>query len=82
MFEIKDNCLFAKFQFKNFREAFAFMTEVALVSEKLDHHPSWTNVWDIVEISLNTHSSGNIITEKDNELAKKIESIVKKYNVK
>lgn len=64
MFEIKDNCLFAKFQFKNFREAFAFMTEVALVSEKLDHHPSWTNVWDIVEISLNTHSSGNIITEK------------------
>ena len=76
MWEEKDNTLYKKFQFKNFSEAFAFMTRVAIEAEKMDHHPRWTNVWNTIEIWLNTHSAGNIITEKDRELAKKIDSLI------
>jgi 4a-hydroxytetrahydrobiopterin dehydratase len=76
MWEEKNNTLYRKFQFKNFSEAFAFMTRVALEAEKMDHHPSWTNVYNTVEISLNTHSEGNIVTEKDRKLAKKIDAMV------
>jgi 4a-hydroxytetrahydrobiopterin dehydratase len=75
MWEEKNNSLYRKFQFKNFSEAFAFMTRVALEAEKMDHHPSWTNVYNTVEITLNTHSEGNIVTEKDRKLAKKIDAI-------
>jgi 4a-hydroxytetrahydrobiopterin dehydratase len=60
------------FTFKNFSEAFAFMTRVALLSEKMDHHPEWTNVYNAVKIKLSTHSMGNVITEKDELLAAKI----------
>ena len=76
MWEEKNNTLYRKFQFKNFSEAFAFMTRVALEAEKMDHHPSWTNVYNTVEISLNTHSEGNIVTEKDRKLAKKIDAFI------
>jgi 4a-hydroxytetrahydrobiopterin dehydratase len=76
MWEEKNNSLYRKFQFKNFSEAFAFMTRVALEAEKMDHHPSWTNVYNTVEITLNTHSEGNIVTEKDRKLAKKIDAFV------
>jgi 4a-hydroxytetrahydrobiopterin dehydratase len=76
MWEEKNNTLYRKFQFKNFSEAFAFMTRVALEAEKMDHHPLWTNVYNTVEISLNTHSEGNIVTEKDRKLAKKIDALV------
>lgn len=76
MWEEKNNSLFRKFQFKNFSEAFAFMTRVALEAEKMDHHPNWTNVYNTVEITLNTHSEGNIVTEKDRKLAKKIDSLL------
>ena len=76
MWEEKDNTLYKKFQFKNFSEAFAFMTRVAIEAEKMDHHPRWTNVYNQVEIWLNTHSAGNIITEKDRELAKNIDSLI------
>ena len=75
MWEEKNNSLYRKFQFKNFSEAFAFMTRVALEAEKMDHHPSWTNVYNTVEITLNTHSEGNVVTEKDRKLAKKIDSL-------
>jgi 4a-hydroxytetrahydrobiopterin dehydratase len=75
MWEEKNNSLYRKFQFKNFSEAFAFMTRVALEAEKMDHHPSWTNVYNTVEITLNTHSEGDIVTEKDRKLAKKIDAI-------
>ena len=73
--EINDS-LYKKFQFKNFSEAFAFMTRVAIEAEKMDHHPRWTNVWNTVEVWLNTHSAGNIITEKDRELAKRIDALL------
>jgi 4a-hydroxytetrahydrobiopterin dehydratase len=76
MWEEKNNSLYRKFQFKNFSEAFAFMTRVALEAEKMDHHPNWTNVYNTVEITLNTHSEGNIVTEKDRKLAKKIDALV------
>ena len=76
MWEEKDNSLYRKFSFKNFSEAFAFMTRVAIEAEKLDHHPRWTNVWNEVEIWLNTHSAGNIVTEKDRQLSKKIDGLL------
>ncbi|TAL40429.1 MAG: pterin-4-alpha-carbinolamine dehydratase [Chitinophagaceae bacterium] len=76
MWQETDNKLYRKFVFKNFSEAFAFMTRVALEAEKMDHHPLWTNVWNTVEVWLNTHSEGDIITDKDRALAKKIDSII------
>ncbi len=72
----KDNTLYNKFEFKNFSEAFAFMTRVALEAEKMDHHPLWTNVYNRVEIWLNTHSEGDIVTDKDRALAKKIDALL------
>jgi 4a-hydroxytetrahydrobiopterin dehydratase len=73
MWEEKNNTLYRKFQFKDFSEAFAFMTRVALEAEKMDHHPDWSNAYNKVEISLSTHSAGNVVTEKDRKLAKKID---------
>jgi 4a-hydroxytetrahydrobiopterin dehydratase len=72
----KDNALYKKVEFKTFSEAFAFMTRVALAAEKMDHHPKWTNVYNKVEIWLNTHDAGDLITDKDWKLAKKIESFL------
>lgn len=72
----KDNTLYRKFTFKDFSEAFAFMTRVAMEAEKLNHHPKWTNVWNTVELWLNTHDAGDTVTEKDHQLAKKIGSLI------
>jgi len=79
MWTEKDNQLTAHFAFENFVQAFAFMTEVAFVAEKLNHHPNWSNVWNRVEICLSTHDAGNIITEKDRELADAIDRIYSRY---
>ena len=76
MWEEKNNTLYRKFEFKDFSQAFAFMTRVALAAEKMDHHPNWTNVYNTVEISLSTHSAGDIVTEKDRKLAQKINGII------
>jgi len=76
MWEEKDDKLYRKFKFKDFSEAFAFMTKVALAAEKMDHHPLWTNVYNTVEIWLNTHSEGDIVTEKDRKLATLIDGFV------
>jgi 4a-hydroxytetrahydrobiopterin dehydratase len=76
MWEEKDNALYRKFEFRNFSEAFAFMTRVALEAEKMDHHPVWTNVYNTVEIRLSTHSAGNIVTDKDRKLSKKIDGLL------
>jgi 4a-hydroxytetrahydrobiopterin dehydratase len=75
MWEEKNNKLYKKFEFKNFSEAFGFMTRVALAAEKMDHHPLWTNVYNEVEIWLNTHDAGDIITEKDRKLSAKIDAL-------
>jgi len=76
MWEEKNNTLYRKFQFKNFSEAFAFMTRVALEAEKMDHHPDWSNVYNTVEIRLSTHSAGDVVTDKDRKLAQKIDAMV------
>jgi 4a-hydroxytetrahydrobiopterin dehydratase len=76
MWQEKDNTLYRKFQFKDFSEAFAFMTRVAMLAEKADHHPRWTNVWNTVEVWLNTHSAGNVVTDKDRKLAQQIDALL------
>ena len=76
MWQEINNALYRKFQFADFSEAFAFMTRVALAAEKMDHHPRWTNVWNTVEIWLNTHDAGDIITEKDRNLAAIIDQLL------
>ena len=75
----KDNKLQRTFRFKNFIEAWAFMTEVAFHAERLGHHPNWSNVWNTVDIQLTTHDAGNIVTEKDRQLAAVLNVIFKKF---
>ncbi len=76
MWKEEKNTLYKKFDFKNFSEAFAFMTRVALAAEKMDHHPLWTNVYNKVEIWLSTHDAGDIVTDKDRKLAGIIDSLL------
>ncbi len=61
-----------EFRFKDFNAAFAFMTRVALMAEKMDHHPEWSNVYNRVHITLSTHDAGGL-TERDIRLAKFID---------
>lgn len=68
--------LYKKFEFKDFSEAFGFMTRVAIEAEKMNHHPLWKNVYNKVEIWLSTHDAGNVVTDKDRELAKKIDGFI------
>jgi 4a-hydroxytetrahydrobiopterin dehydratase len=72
----EDNKLKRNFTFKDFSEAFAFMTRVAILAEKQNHHPYWSNVYNKVNIELNTHDAGNIVTAKDHKLAKAIDSLL------
>ncbi|HEV9038281.1 MAG TPA: 4a-hydroxytetrahydrobiopterin dehydratase [Puia sp.] len=76
MWEEKNNTLYRKFQFKDFSQAFAFMTRVALAAEKMDHHPNWSNVYNTVEIRLSTHDAGDVVTDKDRKLAKIIDALM------
>ena len=62
------------FKFKDFSEAFGFMARAALVAEKMDHHPEWTNVWNRVDATLSTHSAGGL-TELDVKLAEAMDKI-------
>jgi 4a-hydroxytetrahydrobiopterin dehydratase len=75
MWTEENNSLYKKFEFKNFSEAFAFITRVALAAEKMDHHPLWTNVYNKVEIWLSTHDAGDIVTDKDRKLAAIIDKL-------
>jgi 4a-hydroxytetrahydrobiopterin dehydratase len=76
MWHEQNNTFYKKFEFRDFSEAFAFMTRVALEAEKMNHHPLWTNVYNKVEIWLSTHDAGDIITDKDRKLAKKIDAFI------
>lgn len=75
---IHNESLFIEFKFKNFMEAFSFMTSIAFEAEAANHHPLWENVYNIVKISLNTHDSGGI-TAKDFALAEKIDVIYNRF---
>ena len=75
MWKQENNTLYKKFEFKNFSEAFAFMTRVAIEADTVNHHPVWTNVYNKVEIWLSTHDAGDIITSKDHQLATQIDQL-------
>lgn len=75
MWKEENNQLKTSLTFTNFTEAFSFMTEVAFACERMDHHPDWQNVWNRVDIRLSTHSAGNIVTDKDRNLAAEIDKI-------
>jgi 4a-hydroxytetrahydrobiopterin dehydratase len=76
MWKETGNKLHRQFKFKDFSEAFAFMTRVALAAEKMDHHPEWTNTYNTVDIWLSTHDAGDVVTEKDQKLSKKIDALL------
>ncbi|MBL7859471.1 MAG: 4a-hydroxytetrahydrobiopterin dehydratase [Cyclobacteriaceae bacterium] len=71
-----NNKLTRTFKFNDFIEAFAFMTKVAFIAEKMNHHPTWTNTWNTVIIELSTHDDGNIVTDRDHKLAEAIDKLV------
>lgn len=74
MWQENDNKLYKKFEFADFSAAFAFMTRVAMAAEKLNHHPTWKNTYNTVEIWLSTHDKGDVVTEKDHKLAERIDA--------
>ena len=70
-----DNAIHAEFEFENFKDCFSAMSRIAFECEALNHHPNWSNVYNVLKISLSTHSA-NGVTNKDFELAQAIEAIV------
>lgn len=75
MWKEENNRLIRTFEFSDFTEAFAFMTRVAFLAEKMNHHPNWSNVYNKVTIELTTHDAGNVVTERDKKLAQAIDKI-------
>jgi 4a-hydroxytetrahydrobiopterin dehydratase len=71
---LNDDYISREFTFPNFVEAFSFMTGVAIMAEKMNHHPNWENVYNRVKISLSTHDAGGL-TDLDFELAAKIDKL-------
>lgn len=76
MWQEENNKLHRQFKFSNFSEAFAFMTQVAMLAEKQDHHPTWTNTWNTVDIWLYSHDAGNTVTDRDKKLAAAIDNLL------
>ncbi len=75
MWKEEDDKLKRTFVFKDFNAAFAFMTKIAAVADRLDHHPWWSNAYNKVEFELSTHDAGDKVTEKDKHLAESIDAI-------
>ncbi|RED49334.1 4a-hydroxytetrahydrobiopterin dehydratase [Seonamhaeicola aphaedonensis] len=73
--EYFDNAIHAEFEFENFRDCFSAMSRIAFECEALNHHPNWSNVYNVLTVSLSTHDAGGV-TNKDFELAEAIETIV------
>ena len=76
MWKEENNRLYKKFQFPDFVAAFSFMEKVAVLAERMNHHPLWTNVYNTVEIWLSTHDAGDVVTEKDHTLASAIDGLL------
>jgi 4a-hydroxytetrahydrobiopterin dehydratase len=72
---IREGKLYRHIQFQDFSQAFGFMTQIAIVADKIDHHPEWFNVYNRVEIWLTTHDAGGI-SERDCALAEKINAVL------
>ncbi len=81
MWKETENQLTRTLTFKNFREAFTFMTEVAFIAESLNHHPSWSNTFNKVSFTLSTHDAGDKVTQKDRDLAAAIDQTASRYGV-
>jgi 4a-hydroxytetrahydrobiopterin dehydratase len=77
MWQEKNNKLYRCFNFKDFKDAFSFMTNIALSAEKMDHHPTWTNTYNKVEVWLSTHSADGVVTDKDHKLSQLIDKAYK-----
>lgn len=75
MWKEEDNKLKRTFEFKNFVEAFGFMSKVAIVAEKSNHHPHMSNVYNTVSFELSTHDAGDVVTDKDRKLAEEIDKL-------
>lgn len=75
MWKEENNRLMKTFTFKDFTEAFGFMTKVAIIAEKMNHHPTWTNTWNTVSFELSTHDAGNRVTDLDRRLAASIDKL-------
>ena len=71
-----DGALERTFTFADFSEAFAFMTRVAMIAEQEAHHPEWSNVYGRVTIRLTTHDDGNVVTDRDRTVARRIDELV------
>lgn len=78
-FKESNNKLVAEFKLKDFTQAWAFMSEIAIHAKKQNHHPNWSNVYNNVTIELTTHDAGNTLTEKDRKLAEKIDELYGRY---
>lgn len=76
MWKEADNKLSRTIEFKDFVRAFGFMSQVAIIAEKMNHHPNWSNVYNKVTIELTTHDQGNAVTEKDRKLASAIDALL------
>ncbi len=72
----ENNKLKRTFEFKDFVEAWGFMSRVAIQAEKMNHHPTWSNTYNQVEIQLSTHDEGDKVTDKDRKLAEKINELL------
>jgi 4a-hydroxytetrahydrobiopterin dehydratase len=77
MWKEEDNKLKKSFEFSDFVEAFGFMSQVAIIAEKMNHHPFMTNVYNQVSFELSTHDAGDKVTDKDHKLADAIDKLVK-----
>ncbi len=73
--EYEDNAIHTSLEFENFKDAFSAMSRIAFEAEALNHHPDWSNVYNVIDISLSTHDAGGV-TEKDFALARAIDTIV------
>ena len=79
MWLLTDNSLARTYHFADFRTAFAFLTEVAAEAERLDHHPWFSNEYNVVEFRLRTHDAGNTVTARDHRLAAAIDVVAGRY---
>ncbi len=79
MWLIIDDSLARTFRFADFRTAFAFLTEVAAEAERLDHHPWFSNEYNVVEFRLRTHDAGSTVTARDHRLAAAIDAVAERY---
>lgn len=80
MWKEENNKLIKDFTFKDFVQAFGFISQVAILAEKQNHHPFWTNMYNQVHFELSTHDAGDKVTDKDRDLAKKIDEVANSFS--